>query len=298
MIASESKDSDFYVRLVLSSTRQSVNHSNGFVYMLCRLLRQVKKISSSFSERKFSSSSRCPVYFLADACHGQGYNLASSVLSRTSSCALLAAVTQSRACETEMKQKFWDGDRILTSTIDLTTDETTKFIHRVEYGFGPVDVLLANCGEVPSRWRRDFAKRAPRIDEIHASEWVRLYKDVAAVGILLRNLLPGMLKNQHKASTRRVIAVFTHQAPSHIINAVALKSAHKALHELVKGAGNELVSRNVTVVLVETPNLQPEEASRWATEVAKALERLRTDEFFASRHNGHILDVDFPRDEK
>lgn len=59
----------------------------------------------------------------------------------------------------DLKQKFWDGDKIFTSTIfDLSSDENAiaKFLHRVEYGFGPIDVLLANCGEVPSRWRRDF----------------------------------------------------------------------------------------------------------------------------------------------
>ncbi len=200
----------------------------------------------------------------------------------------------------DLKQKFWDGDKIFTSTIfDLSSDENAiaKFLHRVEYGFGPIDVLLANCGEVPSRWRRDFATRAPCIHEIHASEWVRLYKDVAAVGILLRNLLPGMLKNQDKTSTRRVVAVFTHQAPSHTINAVALKSAHRALHELVKGAGDELTAHNVTTVLVETPNLQPEQALRWATEMAKSLERLRNDNDFASKNNGQILDVmEFPRE--
>ena len=167
--------------------------------MLLRVLSK-RAIFSSFHQRKFSSSS-CPVYFLADACHGQGYNLAHALLNRTSSCALLAAVPQSSSCEVDLKQKFWDGDKIFTSTIfDLSSDENAiaKFLHRVEYGFGPIDVLLANCGEVPSRWRRDFATRAPCIHEIHASEWVRQYKDVAAVGILLRNLLPGMLKTRTK----------------------------------------------------------------------------------------------------
>ena len=90
--------------------------------MLLRVLSK-RAIFSSFHQRKFSSSS-CPVYFLADACHGQGYNLAHALLNRTSSCALLAAVTQSSSCEVDLKQKFWDGDKIFTSTI--LTCQVTK----------------------------------------------------------------------------------------------------------------------------------------------------------------------------
>ena len=62
----------------------------------------------------------------------------------------LAAATQSTACAQEFKNALWDGDRLITSSFDLTDQrQLENFVSRAKYSLGDdVQVLLANVGEV------------------------------------------------------------------------------------------------------------------------------------------------------
>ena len=59
----------------------------------------------------------------------------------------LAAATQSTACAQEFKNALWDGDRLITSSFDLTDQrQLENFVSRAKYSLGDdVQVLLAEC---------------------------------------------------------------------------------------------------------------------------------------------------------
>ena len=236
-------------------------------------------------------------YFLADACHGVGFTLAKSILGK-SPMTKLAAATQSTACAQEFKNAFWDGDRLITSSFDLTDQrQLENFVSRSKYSLGDdVQVLLANVGELPSRWQRQFLT-TPLIGDTIASEWIRLCKDVAAVGILLKTILPSMMAAPTLIGRRKVVAIFSHQSPrASAVNAVAFKVANAALDELVRSTSVEL-ARNAAqsefvVVKVSTSILADRGAQlEWCTEVSKQIDRLRKDESFALQYDGQSLPI-------
>ena len=234
-------------------------------------------------------------FLLADACHGTaGVTLAKTLLTTCSN--KIAAITQSSACAAEFRQETWEGDRLLTSSLDLTSESCIKnFLEKTQYTLGPdIDVLFANVGDVPSRWRSAFST-TPLIQETRASEWIRLSKDVAAVGILVSQVLPIML--QTKNYRRKVICVFSHSSPSHASDAVALKCSAAALDELVASTSLEL-SRiksggSTSAVRVHTPNLESEstDARMWTQAVVRQIDRLRSEEEFALRYDGKTLPI-------
>ena len=210
----------------------------------------------------------------------------------------LAAATQSTACAQEFKNAFWDGDRLITSSFDLTDQrQLENFVSRSKYSLGDdVQVLLANVGELPSRWQRQFLT-TPLIGDTIASEWIRLCKDVAAVGILLKTILPSMMAAPTLIGRRKVVAIFSHQSPrASAVNAVAFKVANAALDELVRSTSVEL-ARNAAqsefvVVKVSTPILADRGAQlEWCTEVSKQIDRLRKDESFALQYDGRSLPI-------
>lgn len=238
-------------------------------------------------------------FLLADACHGTaGVTLAKTLLTKCSN--KLAAVTQSSACAAEFRQETWEGDRLLTSSLDLTSESCVKkFLEKTQYTLGPdIDVLCANVGDVPSRWRSAFNNTTPSplIHETRATEWIRLSKDVAAVGILVSAVLPHMLKSSVD-SKRKVICVFSHSTPLHATNAVALRCASAALDELVAALRLELSRITsggpVCAVRVHTPNLEPEstDARVWTKAVMRQIDRLREEEEFALLCDGTTLPI-------
>lgn len=256
---------------------------------LCALLRR----SRSYTADALGDS--C-TFLLADACHGTaGVTLAKTLLTKCSN--KLAAVTQSSACAAEFRQETWEGDRLLTSSLDLTSEGCVKeFLEKTQYTLGPdIDVLCANVGDVPSRWRSAF-NTTPLIHETRASEWIRLSKDVAAVGILVSQVLPIMLRTEN--NRRKVICVFSHSSPLHASHAVALRCASAALDELVAATSLEL-SRITSggsacaVVRVHTPNLEPEsnDARVWTKAVMRQIDRLRAEEEFALLCDGKKLPI-------
>jgi len=240
---------------------------------------------------------RNATHILADACHGVGFSLAQALNSQTGS--QLAAATQSEACATEFRQSFWDGDRLITSTLDLSREgEVEKFVETVRFSFGDdVSCLIANVGCAPSRWHRESFP-LPRIVDTQGSEWIRLLKDVSGVGILIKSAIPTMLSTV-KSSERKVICIVSHLTTQSLLQNAALKASNAALTSLVMSTSEDMKSLSpghFCCVKIDPPFElfgKTHLLADWSLAAVKLIDRLRFDDSFAYECDGTCVRVDY-----
>lgn len=254
------------------------------------------------SVSRSQTARRNVTHILADACHGVGFSLAQALHAQPGS-PRLAAATQSTACATEFRQSFWDGDRLITSTLDLCSQaEVEKFVENIRYSFGDdVSCLIANVGASPSRWHRESSLGFPRIVDTQGSEWIRLSKDVSAVGVLIKSALPTMLRTVKSlnSSERKVICIVSHLTTEPLLQNAALKASSAALGSLVSSASEEMRSLSpgrFCCVKIDPPFElfgQTHLLADWSVAAVKLIDRLRFDDNFARECDGTSVRVDY-----
>ena len=255
-------------------------------------------------------------HILADACHGVGFSLAQALHAQPGS--RLACATQSEVCATEFRQSFWDGDRLITSTLDLSREgEVENFVENVRFSFGDdVSCLIANVGCAPSRWHRESSLGIPRIVDTQGSEWIRLSKDVSAVGILLKSALPTMLSTvkssssgsalptmlstvKSSSSERKVICIVSHLTTEPLLQNAALKASSAALGSLVTSTSEEMRTLSpgrFCCVKIDPPFElfgKTHLLADWSVAAVKLIDRLRFDDNFARECDGMSVRVDY-----
>jgi len=260
--------------------------------------------NNMFSSASRSQTARRNVtHILADACHGVGFSLAKALHAQPGS-PRLAAGTQSEACATEFRQSFWDGDRLITSTLDLCSQaEVEKFIENIRYSFGDdVSCLIANVGASPSRWHRESSLVGiPRIVDTQGSEWIRLSKDVSAVGVLIKSAIPTMLSTVKSlnSSERKVICVVSHLTTEPLLQNAALKASSAALGSLVTSTSEEMRSLSpgrFCCVKIDPPFElfgKKHLLADWSVAAVRLIDRLRFDDNFARECDGTSVCVDY-----
>lgn len=240
-------------------------------------------------------------HILADACHGVGFSLAQALHAQPGS-PRLAAGTQSEACATEFRQSFWDGDRLITSTLDLCSQaEVGKFVENIRYSFGDdVSCLIANVGSTPSRWHRESSLGIPGIVDTQGSEWIRLSKDVSAVGILIKSAVPTMLSTvKSSSSERKVICIVSHLTTEPLLQNAALKASSAALGSLVTSTSEEmrrLSPGRFCCVKIDPPFElfgKKHLLADWSVAAVELIDRLRFDDNFARECDGTSVRVDY-----
>lgn len=254
------------------------------------------------SVSRSQTARRNVTHILADACHGVGFSLAQALHAQPGS-PRLAAATQSTACATEFRQSFWDGDRLITSTLDLCSQaEVEKFVENIRYSFGDdVSCLIANVGASPSRWHRESSLGFPRIVDTQGSEWIRLSKDVSAVGVLIKSALPTMLRTVKSlnSSERKVICIVSHLTTEPLLQNAALKASSAALGSLVSSASEEMRSLSpgrFCCVKIDPPFElfgKTHLLADWSVAAVKLIDRLRFDDNFARECDGTSVRVDY-----
>ena len=276
------------------------------------------------SVSRSQTARRNVTHILADACHGVGFSLAQALHAQPGS-PRLAAATQSTACATEFRQSFWDGDRLITSTLDLCSQaEVEKFVENIRYSFGDdVSCLIANVGaspsrwhresslgfprivdtqgSAPSRWHRESSLGFPRIVDTQGSEWIRLSKDVSAVGVLIKSALPTMLRTVKSlnSSERKVICIVSHLTTEPLLQNAALKASSAALGSLVSSASEEMRSLSpgrFCCVKIDPPFElfgKTHLLADWSVAAVKLIDRLRFDDNFARECDGTSVRVDY-----
>ena len=242
---------------------------------------------------------RNATHILADACHGVGFSLAQALHAQPGS--RLACATQSEACATEFRQSFWDGDRLITSTLDLSREgEVENFVENVRFSFGDdVSCLIANVGCAPSRWHRESSLGIPRIVDTQGSEWIRLSKDVSAVGILLKSAIPMLSTVKSSSSERKVICIISHLTTEPLLQNAALKASSAALGSLVTSTSEEMRSLSpgrFCCVKIDPPFElfgKTHLLADWSEAAVKLIDRLRFDDSFARECDGMSVRVDY-----
>ena len=268
---------------------------------MCLIVRHATLNNNMFcSVSRSQTVRRNAMHILADACHGVGFSLAQALHAQPGS--RLACATQSEACATEFRQSFWDGDRLITSTLDLSREgEVENFVENVRFSFGDdVSCLIANVGCAPSRWHRESSLGIPRIVDTQGSEWIRLSKDVSAVGILLKSAIPTMLSTvKSSSSERKVICIVSHFTTKPLLQNAALKASSAALGSLVTSTSEEMRSLSpgrFCCVKIDPPFELFGEMhllADWSVAAVKLIDRLRFDDNFARECDGTSVRVDY-----
>lgn len=268
---------------------------------MCLIVRHATLNNNMFcSVSRSQTVRRNAMHILADACHGVGFSLAQALHAQPGS--RLACATQSEACATEFRQSFWDGDRLITSTLDLSREgEVENFVENVRFSFGDdVSCLIANVGCAPSRWHRESSLGIPRIVDTQGSEWIRLSKDVSAVGILLKSAIPTMLSTvKSSSSERKVICIVSHFTTKPLLQNAALKASSAALGSLVTSTSEEMRSLSpgrFCCVKIDPPFELFGEMhllADWSVAAVKLIDRLRFDDSFARECDGMSVRVDY-----
>ena len=253
-----------------------------------------------YSVSRSQTVRRNVTHILADACHGVGFSLAQALHAQPGS--RLACATQSEACATEFRQSFWDGDRLITSTLDLSREgEVENFVENVRFSFGDdVSCLIANVGASPSRWHRESSLMGiPRIVDTQGSEWIRLSKDVSAVGILLKSAMPMLSTVKSSSSERKVICIVSHLTTEPLLQNAALKASSAALGSLVTSTSEEMRSISpgrFCCVKIDPPFElfgKTHLLADWSVAAVKLIDRLRFDDSFARECDGTSVRVDY-----
>ena len=268
---------------------------------MCLIVRHATLNNNMFcSVSRSQTVRRNAMHILADACHGVGFSLAQALHAQPGS--RLACATQSEACATEFRQSFWDGDRLITSTLDLSREgEVENFVENVRFSFGDdVSCLIANVGCAPSRWHRESSLGIPRIVDTQGSEWIRLSKDVSAVGILLKSAIPTMLSTvKSSSSERKVICIVSHLTTEPLLQNAALKASSAALGSLVTSTSEEMRTLSpgrFCCVKIDPPFElfgKTHLLADWSVAAVKLIDRLRFDDSFARECDGMSVRVDY-----
>lgn len=266
---------------------------------MCLIVRHATLNNNMFcSVSRSQTVRRNATHILADACHGVGFSLAQALHAQPGS--RLACATQSEACATEFRQSFWDGDRLITSTLDLSREgEVENFVENVRFSFGDdVSCLIANVGCAPSRWHRE-SLGIPRIVDTQGSEWIRLSKDVSAVGILLKSVMPMLSTVKSSSSERKVICIVSHLTTEPLLQNAALKASSAALGSLVTSTSEEMRSLSpgrFCCVKIDPPFElfgKMHLLADWSVAAVKLIDRLRFDDSFARECDGMSVRVDY-----
>lgn len=267
---------------------------------MCLIVRHATLNNNMFcSVSRSQTVRRNATHILADACHGVGFSLAQALHAQPGS--RLACATQSEACATEFRQSFWDGDRLITSTLDLSREsEVENFVENVRFSFGDdVSCLIANVGCAPSRWHRESSLGIPRIVDTQGSEWIRLSKDVSAVGILLKSVMPMLSTVKSSSSERKVICIVSHFTTEPLLQNAALKASSAALGSLVTSTSEEMRSLSpgrFCCVKIDPPFElfgKMHLLADWSVAAVKLIDRLRFDDSFARECDGMSVRVDY-----
>jgi hypothetical protein len=267
---------------------------------MCLIVRHATLNNNMFcSVSRSQTVRRNATHILADACHGVGFSLAQALHAQPGS--RLACATQSEACATEFRQSFWDGDRLITSTLDLSREgEVENFVENVRFSFGDdVSCLIANVGCAPSRWHRESSLGIPRIVDTQGSEWIRLSKDVSAVGILLKSAIPMLSTVKSSSSERKVICIVSHLTTEPLLQNAALKASSAALGSLVTSTSEEMRSLSpgrFCCVKIDPPFElfgKTHLLADWSEAAVKLIDRLRFDDSFARECDGMSVRVDY-----
>ena len=100
------------------------------------------------------------VVAVADCGHGVGRALVSALLEFPECRMVVAGATPSSELTTSLHMQHWaecDAMQLDVSRVDLADDAEVKaWKDRVEFTFGVPDVLITNCGELPSYWKLNY----------------------------------------------------------------------------------------------------------------------------------------------
>ena len=100
------------------------------------------------------------VVAVADCGHGVGRALVSALLEFPECRMVVAGATPSSELTTSLHMQHWaecDAMQLDVSRVNLADDAEVKaWKDRVEFTFGVPDVLITNCGELPSYWKLNY----------------------------------------------------------------------------------------------------------------------------------------------
>ena len=100
------------------------------------------------------------VVAVADCGHGVGRALVSALLEFPECRMVVAGATPSSELTTSLHMQHWaecDAMQLDVERVDLADDAEVKaWKDRVEFTFGVPDVLITNCGELPSYWKLNY----------------------------------------------------------------------------------------------------------------------------------------------
>ena len=100
------------------------------------------------------------VVAVADCGHGVGRALVSALLEFPECRMVVAGATPASELTTSLHMQHWaecDAMQLDVERVDLADDAEVKaWKDRVEFTFGVPDVLITNCGELPSYWKLNY----------------------------------------------------------------------------------------------------------------------------------------------
>jgi NAD(P)-dependent dehydrogenase (short-subunit alcohol dehydrogenase family) len=255
------------------------------------------------------------VIVLADAGHGVGRALLSSLLDFPDCKLVVAAASPSEDLCQVLRYQHWaecEALQLDVARVNLgDDDEVRAWQERVEFTHGVPDILVTNCGGMPSYWKTNYQPAAEehirrpdqsdacdlgeaavvggcrpggvggvggvpaRVWETRAADWSRMMNDVKGVSNVLRRFLPSMVARGEGA----VVNVTHVLDPAEACRVAPYRSARAAVAELTRTLAGELAASRPRMTAVELdPGALPGLGSASETADVGPLHKTRGDE--------------------